>query len=480
MRIIKLERDPGVNGGKMRKLLSVAAAITLTAITSFAQTTSAPSQINIVPPSTEGFVYPVIGGFTQQVVTVPIPAAAGTVVATPSIANSDGSAFAGTLGVSGDALFTVSGKNVVLARATTTADQNTQHKIKVTATEPGTNGASVSWALQPDAGSIPCDIGPPANAIPSEAQAAGFTHCALNLDFSQPLYAVSTNWANPNYWSAFGLDTSKLFFPGSAGLRAFPPQLYTQVYDPSLGVNVVNFHWDPVQNGNTGAINRGANGVGVGTWNQSINNWSGAQTWNVGNYYMDNVSRMKAAFSEATNAGCCSDVFMYDDVGQFEMDIPEFQTNQCCGNSTVTGIYANCANAINPPAPWTNSGFCSTNWGPNRFVGVPGYSSLAFHKYGGLRTSDGVTDTRQCVFLDDVMQGPACGPVMSGGAVNKNFTARSALYIGSAAGRAKNPTDLLVARITIWSCDTYKTSMCNGSSLVTQTTPNNQTETYYH
>jgi len=220
--------------------------------------------------------------------------------------------------------------------------------------------------------------------------------------------------------------------------------------------------------------------VGVGTWNQSINNWSGAQTWNVGNYYMDNVSRMKAAFSEATNAGCCSDVFMYDDVGQFEMDIPEFQTNQCCGNSTVTGIYANCANAINPPAPWTNSGFCSTNWGPNRFVGVPGYSSLAFHKYGGLRTSDGVTDTRQCVFLDDVMQGPACGPVMSGGAVNKNFTARSALYIGSAAGRAKNPTDLLVARITIWSCDTYKTSMCNGSSLVTQTTPNNQTETYYH
>jgi len=47
-------------------------------------------------------------------------------------------------------------------------------------------------------------------------------------------------------------------------------------------------------------------------------------------------------------------------------------------------------------------------------------------------------------------------------------------------GSARNPTDLLVARITIWSCDTYKTSMCNGSSLVTQTTPNNQTETYYH
>jgi len=129
-----------------------------------------------------------------------------------------------------------------------------------------------------------------------------------------------------------------------------------------------------------------------------------------------------------------------------------------------------------------NEGVCSTNWGPNLFVGVPGYSSLAFHKYGGLRTSDGVTDTRQCVFLDDVMQGPACGPVMSGGAVNKNFTARSALYMGSGSlpGSARNPTDLLVARITIWSCDTYKTSMCNGSSLVTRTTPNNQTETYYH
>ena len=66
MRIIKLERDPGVNGGKMRKLLSVAAAITLTATTSFAQTTSAPLQINIVPPSTAGFVYPVIDGFTQH------------------------------------------------------------------------------------------------------------------------------------------------------------------------------------------------------------------------------------------------------------------------------------------------------------------------------------------------------------------------------------------------------------------------------
>jgi hypothetical protein len=76
----------------------------------------------------------------------------------------------------------------------------------------------------------------------------------------------------------------------------------------------MDFHWDLVQNGNIGgnwtAVGQ-SNQVGFGTWNQAANNYSGAATWSVGNYYLEDIVRLKASFPEATNAGGPDDVYMY-------------------------------------------------------------------------------------------------------------------------------------------------------------------------
>ena len=469
------------------RCLMIALGVLLAATSVDAQSVQSPLSIVITPPQIAGFIYPVITGISPNLVTVPIPAAAGAVVATASVQNSDGTAFAGTLSVSGDSLFTTSGMNVILSRATTSADQNQPHQIIVTATAPGTNGASVSWALAPNAGSIPCDIGPPVSAIPAAAQAAGFTHCAMNLDFSQPLYAKSANWTYVNYFSSpmppNTLGSGFLFFPSSAGVKFFPEQAYLQTFDTLAGKNVMDFHWDPLQNGNIGSAWSGgvgqSNQVGVGTWNQSINNYSGSPTWDVGNYYLEDVVRIPQAYTEAVNAGGPDDVFMYSADTSHEADIPEFQTNKLTdlegAVSGVVGVYFH----NNFPC----DGFTTTNWDNTPCkITIPNFSNLQYHKYSVLRTSDGVTDTRFCGFIDDLMQGMGCGPQLAnpGGAVDKTFTDRSALYMsaGSNAGNAVNPIDLNVEYVRIWSCPSYKTTMCNGTTLQSAT-QNGQPETYY-
>jgi hypothetical protein len=454
-----------------------------------AQSASRSPQINITPPQTTTMVYPRITAITPNTVTVPIPAPAGTVVATAIVQNSDGTAFTGSLNPNmGDPLFTASDLNVVLARATTSADQNTPHSIMVEAIRPASVQPTVSVALAPSTGSIKCDIGPPVNSIPAEAQMAGFTHCAMNIDFSQPLYAQTSNWANC-YW--FNRQNSRLlWYYNSAGVKFYNPCTVYQMYDAQAGKNVENFHWDPIYGNMAATLSGGvaqANQVGFGTWNQALNNYSGANTWDVGNYYIETVNRMQASHHEATNQGGPNDVYMYSGDPYHEVDMPEHQTNRFTDRegavSGVAGILANCAGAVtNPPAPFTQSAFCSTNWGPNPFVGVPGYSNIQYNKYGGLRTSDGKTDTRFCVFLNDIMQGPACGPAMANGAIDKTFTDRSAVFVsaGSNAGGAVNPIDFSVEYIRIFSCDAYKTSMCNNSALVTQTTQYGQIQSYYH
>lgn len=442
--------------------------------------------ISTVAPVTAGFVYPSAITFTPSTVTIPI-GPQGTVIATASVTNSDGSPFAGTLSVTGDPLLTVQGMNIVLARASTAADQNQPHAISVVATEPTSAPPSAAIALNPSAGTIPCDVGPPVNAIPPEAQAAGFTTCAMNLDFSQPIYQNLTDWANPDLWSNPGPNPNLLFYSDSLGIQFFNPQSISQVYDPAAGQNVELFHWDPINNGNLGCAWQAggqpcqADQVGVATWNASANNFSGAFTWSVGNYYMEDEVRMQHIDNVGSNTSGPIDVYMYSQSDPYhEADAPEFQGNQFNdlegASSGVVGIYFHNNNPCDA--------YASTNWDntPCQFQGVPGYTNLAYYKYGVMRTSDGKTDTRFCGFLNDLMQGQSCGPGFGDkNVIDMNFTDRSALLISAGAngGLTPKPIDFLVKRVTIWSCADYKTSMCNGTSLATATN-NGQTETYYH
>jgi len=98
-------------------------------------------QVNAVPTSVS---------FTPSAPSLPDNAAAGTVVAAVSVSMSDGSAFTGMLAASPSGTVTISGKNLVLARALASAD-NGQYQWSAAATQ---NGVTVS-------GSIPVQIASP-------------------------------------------------------------------------------------------------------------------------------------------------------------------------------------------------------------------------------------------------------------------------------------------------------------------------------
>ena len=66
----------------------------------------------------------------------------------------------------------------------------------------GSPNADLSVQVMPSGGGIACDVGPNyAGSVPAPAQAAGFTHCALNADFTtNTTDSHGVNFSNINTW----------------------------------------------------------------------------------------------------------------------------------------------------------------------------------------------------------------------------------------------------------------------------------------
>jgi hypothetical protein len=329
------------------------------------------------------------------------------------------------------------------------------------------------------ASQVTCDIGPPAT-VPVEAAAAGFTHCVANFDFSQPTYSVAAyDMVAPaaSHWAdCFGEYPSAMWHGGSSGIREFSPCNVKQKIDPGDGSTVLNFEWLPPYTWGSQYFGNGqANQVSLMTYDPYH---SHAATLSVGNYYVETTNRIEAtcpSSSCSSNAGGPNDVYMYPVPGTngTEIDIQEFQTNQL-GNSGVAA--GNCS--------WSNCGW--TNWNAKSpIVGISNYSNLTYHTYGARITSDGKTDRKVCMWIDHVLQGGSAGCDFvrdsSGGPPDTNFTSRSILIMGASSnnGAAKLPIDFNVKNITLWSCTSYQTTMCNGSSLHTAMLPTRQIDAYY-
>jgi hypothetical protein len=77
--------------------------------------------------------------------TIPDNAPAGTVIATAHVTMSDGSQFTGTLATSDTNFFTISGLNIVTARAFTSADDGT-HSTVITASQ-GAQSFSIKFSV---------------------------------------------------------------------------------------------------------------------------------------------------------------------------------------------------------------------------------------------------------------------------------------------------------------------------------------------
>jgi hypothetical protein len=281
--------------------------------------------------------------------------------------------------------------------------------------------APLTVGVVPHGQQVACDIGPPA-IVPAEAAAAGFTHCAANWDFSQPEYATLSNW-----FDCDGSNPNVLWHSGSAGVKFLNPCNIHQKVDPVTGQTMMNFEWLPSY-GNA-ARNAGANPQANQVGGQTFNNFANTPSFTVGNYYIETVNRLGASACRncPQNSGGPNDVYVWGaSNGGVEIDVQEFNKDSggaaagaCCGQ------------------------FVWTNWGPGKNAIPPGYSAFDYHKYAALLTSDGATSS--------------------------NFGARSWLAAsgGSNMGTATENIDFDLQHIRVWSCDAYKTSMCNGTTLAT-------------
>ena len=329
---------------------------------------------------------------------------------------------------------------------------------------------------------VTCDIGPPAT-VPVEAAAAGFTHCVANFDFSQPEYATLSNW-----FDCEGSKPRVLWHRGSAGVTFVNPCNIHQKIDPAINQNVMNFQWLISYNNNGFNRTRIPQSNQVG--GQTFNNWTNSPTLTVGNYYVQTVNRIEATCPASAcpqNSGGPDDVYMWGyynspDGGGLEVDIQEFQTNQLNAQSGVAA--GNCSQCIAAGVVPTWS-----NWGANR-KNLPGnYSNTVFHNYGALLTSDGKTDKRVCMYIDDVLQndtGCQIAYSSAGVADTTHFDNRSWILIsaGSNNGAAGQPINFNVANVVVWSCAAYQQAgaagMCNGATLHSSTLNTGQTLAYYH
>jgi hypothetical protein len=307
----------------------------------------------------------------------------------------------------------------------------------------------------PPSSGIACDIGPNyTGSIPAGAQAAGFTHCAANYDFttsSNFTYNGNTyNFSNLSTWLDCAGASNPLWFHTGYVSAATPCSDISIVNDS--GSNALHLVWTPTdaQNGSltTGIQTSSSNNSQYTTFPQGV--------------YTEITFRSDAATQ--TNGSGDGDLFSYvswsfqpspTTNGFIEWDVIEAYADG--GAGACIHDWGNGGNSPGCAAGWWNS---NTNFAPNQ--------EAAYHSYGELITSDGSANLAACAFLDNVLDTTNSCVKFTPGNPSIAFVARN--YFATGVGTTTNPPpvptgneDTFVKRIIFFSCPDWQTGQCNTS-----------------
>jgi hypothetical protein len=291
----------------------------------------------------------------------------------------------------------------------------------------------------PSPNGIACDIGPNyTGTIPAGAQAAGFTHCAANYDFTQPFFATMSNWLD------CAGASSPLWYNTGYNSTATPCSDFSIVNDS--GSNVLEIQWTPTDASN----NSSASWMGTTPSNTS----SGNGTFPQGVYVQD-IWRSTAATQTAL--GVYGDILSFftwsgANNGIIEWDWFEAYTD---------GGAANCYH------DWDNNGGgCGGNFWATGTNFSPS-AEAAYHTYASRVTSDGSANFALCTYLDGSQLG--CNEFQPGssnafGDRNYYSTGVGNLNAGSVTVPSV-PEVMYIKQITVFSCSGWQTGQCNGTVL---------------
>lgn len=276
---------------------------------------------------------------------------------------------------------------------------------------------------KPPSNGIACGVGPNyTGSIPAAAQAAGFTTCAANYDFTNSAYANTSTWldcagaSSPQWYSIGGTPCSNSFVITSDS----GSQVLDMHFDPS---------WWPAATSTSAQTATANNGTASFQFPQSM--------------YVE----IKQRVPSATETGVCPS-------GQSSCGLSDFffwstqHTNApgytCCQlvEWDIIETYTNHSDGANAH-DWNNS-FSTLN-GVNEPWQASGYDPTSYNIYGARVTTNGTTYAL-CTYLNNNFLGTICPSTnysasfqdtitnflsMEGGPYtsNYNFTAPSDYYI---------------------------------------------------
>jgi hypothetical protein len=277
-----------------------------------------------------------------------------------------------------------------------------------------TQGTTSSCEAYPPGYGISCDIGTPYQGqIPAGAQAAGYTTCASNFDFSLSFYATQSNYltcygnGSPPYNTIWYQE-----YPFSPGV----PCDIEQVNDPVAGGNVLDLPWKLSYPHNSNA-----------QWMQTISPDNlHVTSYPVGAYYEARLRVSANVYAATTTFWASGGYYDGESVGT-EYDFGELDP-ALNGPGTTPG--------------WDNN---IHNWpqGPHVCCGntiggtVPsGFDITQYHTYGMRVTTDGSSAIEACGYVDNVFQGCSAFP---GAITSANFF-RNFLILSDGPNYADNST----------------------------------------
>jgi hypothetical protein len=298
----------------------------------------------------------------------------------------------------------------------------------------------------PPSNGIACDIGPNyKGSIPAAAQAAGFTHCAANYDFTQPFFATESSWldcagaSNPMWAQVIFANGSNppcsdIRIMSDGGIQALDISFPTSL----LGTSTTNqLATENVNNGGTN-LPSGFNGFPNGSYIEMV--------WRV---------------SSATQNSCPS-----SNTNCIFADIWSWDTSSTSSNGHIEWDFTELYGYVGTDGGCDGATNCNGIGQPGH---VSGFDPTVYNTYATRVTLDGTGNVARCNYLNGNILLPCAvpGAGVSGSALNLRHFLYMTLGPQNLSGSITQNQDMYVQRTTVWECSGWQTGECNGPVLTT-------------
>jgi hypothetical protein len=304
--------------------------------------------------------------------------------------------------------------------------------------------ATLSVDVVPSTSGIACDTGPPyTGAIPVGAQAAGFTHCAANYDFSSPQYSNLSTWLDV---CGAGGNAQWFVTPSDGAGNPAPCSAWSITTDG--GGQVLQMHWDP-------------SFLSSNVLTTGMQTSSGSTTFDypLGSYFQATYRSTVGSFGDPQGGAPFVSAWWS---WQKNSPVVEIDFLETYAFSAATGK-APCGSVV------CGGGASTHDWGGAGSFGIAsyeasggsGYDPTIYETIGTRVTNNGSSRIAACGYLNNRLI--SCGSASLSQASQYQNRSFLIMYDGPQANDGYRPTvaqDIFVKDIVVFTCANWRTGQC--------------------